>query len=91
MKFAPGFRRNGPGRSPFGYWRLVEKFDDIAFKRLGGTGLVSTIADMTPTYLRPDAHTDCLHVCISEMTGTPLQLLGYSLYDALSSPARSVV
>jgi len=90
--YRPSFKRNiQHHRSRHYFWKHVESYDDVAVDRLARTGLVSTIIDMTPTYLRPDAHDDCLHFCVNEQTGTPLTMFAYKVYDALRYPGKKVV
>ena len=90
--YVPGWKRQPQPHPKYGYWNNVEAYDEIAVRRLGRSGLVSAIVDMTPTYLRGDAHRpDCLHACFNEMTGSPLTILANKLYDALRCPDKVLV
>jgi hypothetical protein len=90
--YRPGFERQREAHPTYGFWNNVEAYDEVAVERLGRSGLVSAIVDMTPTYLRGDAHKrDCLHACINKMTGSALEILAYKLYDALRCPDKVLV
>ena len=93
--YGPGWKRQREAHPKYGYWNKVEAYDEVAVERLGRSGLVSAVVDMTPTYLRGDAHRqqrhDCLHYCINGMTGSTLEILAYKLYDALRHPDKVLV
>ena len=88
--YGPGFKRQREPHPKYGFWNLVEEYDEVAVEKLGRSGLVSTIVDISPLYLRGDAHRghDCLHLCINKMTGSPLEILAYKLHDALRCPDK---
>ena len=90
--YAPGFWVSRHLHPVYGFWNNYDLYDQFAVEWLGMSGLVSTIVDMTPTYLRGDAHSpDCLHACVNDMTGSPLEILAYKLYDALRCPEKVLV
>ena len=91
--YGPGWKRQHEAHPRYGFWNNVEAYDEVAVERLGRSGLVSAIVDMTPLYLRGDAHRlgDCLHSCVNKMTGSALEVLAYKLYDALRCPDKVLV
>ena len=90
--YGPGFKRQRKAHSKYGFWNNVEAYDEVAVERLGRSGLVSAIVDMTPTHLCGDAHMDdCLHACFNAMTGSALEIVAYKLYDALRCPDKVLV
>jgi hypothetical protein len=72
------------------FQKNVRQRDNITVEKLKGA--VSAIVDLTPLYLRPDAHTrDGLHYCLNGVSGTPLTLAGIGIYHALLEPEKSIV
>jgi hypothetical protein len=62
------------------HWNLHPAFDNYA-KEIVRTRLHIPIIDMTPLYSRPDAHSDCLHLCLPG----PLNLFSILLLNMLST------
>ena len=77
-------------RARYKYWRQAMLYDELAVEILDGK--LNGIIDMTPLYLRPDAHaSDCLHYCMNSRTGTALDLFATKLQLALSWPSAVIV
>lgn len=72
------------------YWKSALEYDRYAAGKLWSNG--TSIIDMSPLYLRPDAHTfDCLHYCMNTMNGTPLDLFARKMLKALKLPTATLV
>jgi hypothetical protein len=62
------------------HWNLHPAFDNYA-KEVVRTRLRIPVIDMTPLYTRPDAHADCLHLCLPG----PLNLFSTLVLNMLST------
>ena len=58
-------------------WNMQPAFDNFARKRARVMSM--PMIEMTPLYLRPDMHSDCLHACLPG----PLDLFAILLQNML--------
>mmetsp|Transcript_48299 Transcript_48299/g.98635 ORF Transcript_48299/g.98635 Transcript_48299/m.98635 type:complete len:415 (+) Transcript_48299:78-1322(+) len=76
-------------------WAKAERYDEEAVKAISSLRkqIRPTILDMSPLYLRPDAHSvGCSsHYCVHRITGDALSYFVYALYDALENPQKKHV
>jgi hypothetical protein len=88
----PDYEPNGNLMVKFGHHGMVRLCDNVARHVFTGKDRLSSVIDMSPLYLRPDAHTvDCLHFCVNRYSGTPLTYFARALLNALLHPERAVV
>jgi hypothetical protein len=88
----PDYEPNGYLMVKYGHHGMVRLSDNVARHLFTGKDRLSSVIDMSPLYLRPDAHAvDCLHFCVNRYSGTPLTYFARALLNALLHPERAVV